>query len=344
MNRYIRQINLPEIGLTGQEKLSQARIIMVGAGGLGAPALPYLAAAGVGNITIIDHDNVDIHNLHRQTIYRTDQTGQSKAELTASYLRALNPDITVTAITEKLTAHQAGNFDLILDGSDNFTTKSLLNDMAITVQTPLITASVNQWGGQIGIFEGHHEDYACYRCLFPEFPLDARNCNEAGILGTSAGLVGTLQAHLALCYILGIEGIAANNFYTINLKTMRIETIKTGKDKTCLHCANTHKTQAKPKENIMVNMISIENLHDQPTTIIDVRGADEIADDPLRHPLITQQPLHIPLPEFVARINELPDDTRLAFICAGNIRSRQAADYLAARGYDNVCVLDKFSL
>ncbi len=349
MNRYARQIALPDIGLTGQEAFSAAHICMVGAGGLGATALPALAAAGIGNITIIDHDVIDITNLHRQTIYRTDQTGQSKAECAAEYLRALNPEITVTSITEKLTADNASdifsrlnNITLLLDGSDNFTTKSLLNDIAITLQTPLISASVNQWGGQIGIFEGHKHDKPCYRCLFPEFPTDAQNCNEAGILGTSAGLVAMMQAHTALLYTKNPEKIL--NFNSINLKTIRNEFIKTPKNSDCPHCNHTPIDTHKQKDTAMPDMISIDQLNDEETIIIDVRNPDEIEADPINNEQIKTPPINIPLPEFIARIDDLPEGKRLAFLCAGNIRSRQAADYLSAKGYENICVLDKFSL
>ncbi len=356
MSRYARQIALPDIGLIGQEQLNAAHICMVGAGGLGSAALPALAAAGVGKITIIDHDTIDITNLHRQTIYRTDQRGQSKALCAAEYLRALNPDITVTAITQKLTPENAPdivknlkNITLLLDGSDNFETKSLLNDIAISLKTPLLTASVNQWGGQIGIFEGHNADKPCYRCLFPEFPNDAKNCNEAGILGTSAAIVGIMQAHTTLLHIANLSN--ASNFNVINLKTIRSEFIKTPKNPVCPHCNHSHKNQGantatikETKEINMPDLISIDQLNQTETIIIDVRNPDELSADPLINENIKTPPINIPLPEFIARIDELPEGKRLAFLCAGNVRSRQAAEYMAAKGYENICILDKFSL
>ena len=338
MNRYIRQLALPEIDLLKQERLSQSHILMVGAGGLGTAALPYLAGAGIGQITIADHDDIDITNIHRQTIYKTTDTGQNKAERTAEYLRALNPDTKVNILTQKITSDNvpSGTFDLILDGSDNFETKALLNDLSIQTQTPLITASVNQWSGQLGIFEGYKADQACYRCLFPEFPTDAKNCNEAGILGTSAGIIGTLQAHLTLLKLLDMN---EHQFLSIDLKTIRISALNVPKDTSCTHCKNITRDIKTRKENaIMVDLISKEDL-DENTCIIDVREAEELDADPL--PL---EALHIPLPELIARLDELPENKPLAFICAGNIRSRQAAEYLAAQGRDNVYVLDKFSL
>ena len=349
--RYARQISLPEIGPLGQEKLQNTCIVMIGAGGLGAPALPYLAAAGIGNITIIDHDNVDETNLHRQTIYRMEQIGQNKARCAADYLRALNPEITIKAITSKLTQDNAGeifsahNSTLILDGSDNFETKALLNDISIATQTPLISASVNQWLGQIGIFEGYRADQGCYRCIFPEFPSDARNCNDAGILGTAAGLIGMMQAHLALGFLLDLDDVKSGQFYTVDLKTIRTELIMSPKNPDCPYCTKTKPaTTPTQKNHPMPELIPIKNLNDHPTIIIDVRQPEELTTDPLIHPLITKKPLNIPLPELVARLDELPQNKRLAFICAGNVRSRQAANYLAAHGHNDVCILDKFSL
>lgn len=350
MDRYSRQIALPEVGLTGQDKLKNAHIVMIGAGGLGSPALPYLAAAGIGTITIIDHDTVDIQNLHRQTIFKTNQIGTNKSEIAGTYLQTLNPDITIHSITEKLTVDNTQellgtqNISLLLDGSDNFTTKSLLNDLSIALHIPLITASVNGFNGQIGIFEGYKDNHACYRCLFPDFPLDARNCNEAGILGTTAGIIGMYQAHFALCYLLDIENIKAGQFYTFDLKSIRTDCLNTHKDPTCPHCQNSKKSTSTEKKPKMADLIHIKNLNDQPTIIVDVRQPEELIADPVHHPLIAHIPLHIPLPELLARRNELPTDKRIAFLCAGNIRSRQAADYFSAQGMENVCILDKFSI
>lgn len=351
MERYVRQLALPEIDLLAQEKLSQTTLIMVGAGGLGAPALPYLAGAGIGHVIIADHDGIDISNLHRQTVYKSNEEGQNKAERTAAYLRDLNPEIKISTITDKISADNANEFldghniNIILDGSDNFPTKALLNDIAINMGVPFITASVNQFQGQIGVFAGHEADKPCYRCLFPEFPDDARNCNEAGILGTSAGIVGMMQAHTALLYLLNIDQEKRENFININLKTMRIENLTTIKDMQCPYCNTPPQKERKiAKEKTMTDMISIDQLNDENSIIIDVRQPEELVADPLNNDLIKTPPMNIPLPELVGRLDELPEGQRLAFVCAGNIRSVQAAEYLAAKGYENVCVLDKFTI
>lgn len=359
MDRYIRQTNLPEIGAEGQKKLQNACIVMVGAGGLGTAALPYLAAAGVGNITIIDHDIVTLHNLHRQTIFRPDQIGMNKAQCAAEYIQKLNPDIEVFAISDKLTEANAyehftegppwlvsGNYSLILDGSDNFETKSLLNYLSVTYRTPLITASVEGFAGQCGVFEGWRDDQACYRCLFPDFPLDARNCNEAGILGTTAGLAGLFQAHIALCTLLGIENIHSGAFYSMDFKSMRITSHKMPKNLACEYCAQNRSvnTNTHIKETKMIEILPLKKVLAMNALVIDVRQPEELVADPLTHPQIAHKSLHIPLGDLPHRLSELPADRTLALICAGNIRSVKGANFLAAQGFENVCVLDKFTV
>jgi sulfur-carrier protein adenylyltransferase/sulfurtransferase len=349
MKRYVRQTNLPEVGEAGQKRLLDTRVAMVGAGGLGAAALPYLAAAGVGHITVFDHDTVSLHNLHRQTIFRMDQIGLNKAECARDYLTALNPEISITAINEKITSPDhfvQNNYDLLIDGSDNFETKALLNDISIAARIPLLTASVNGFEGQLGIFEGYKKDQACYRCLFPDFPLDARNCNEAGILGTSAGLTGMMQAHLALCYLLQVDEIKSGVFHSMDFKTMRFTSNKIMKNETCGYCTQSHdkKRNSSSKETSMIEILPLQKIIEDKAIIVDVRQPEELATDPLDNPLITQTPLHIPLGELPLRFDELPRDKPLALVCAGNIRSVRGANFLAQQGFDKVCVLDKFTV
>ena len=338
-DRYQRQLALPDITAEDQIRLKQTRILYVGAGGLGAAALPYLAAAGIGAITICDHDDISLANLHRQTVYKTEETGNNKANAMAAYLRALNPHTDIQSIHEKFSGDlDAGDFDLILDGSDNFETKDALNALSIRTQTPLIMASVNQFEGQAGIFTGYYADAPCYRCLFPELPSDARNCNEAGILGTSAGLAGLYQAHLALCYILRIGDIDIGTILTMDFKTMRMQKLTLEKEANCPHC--THDGAAKPKRNetMTPELVTREDLQKQDHLIVDVRTHEEVAADPI------EGALHMELQTIPARYNELPEDKLLAFVCAANFRSVQAAEFMAAMGRSNVCVLDKFSL
>lgn len=345
-DRYQRQLALPDINMADQTRLGKAHIAMIGAGGLGAAALPYLAAAGIGTLTIIDGDTVERSNLHRQTIYKDHETGQSKAECAASYCRALNPDIDVIAMNDVLNTKNAATlleekkYDMLLDGSDNFETKTLLNALSIETEVPLISASVNQWNGQIGIFAGYADSKPCYHCLFPELPNDTRNCNEAGILGTTAGMTGMIQGHLALCALLGLQSAEPGTILTFDFKTFRMQNLTLSKNKNCPHCgdASAHWIPIK-QETTMPNLYTFDDIKDKNPMIIDVRTTEEITADPLPHPST-----HIELQTIPAQHNELPKDRLLAFICAGNIRSAQAAEYLQSIGYENICVLDKFSL
>lgn len=343
MTRYQRQLALPEITAADQQRLQKTRILVVGAGGLGAPALPYLAGAGIGHIIIADHDNVDISNLHRQTIYKEAQAGQNKAELAAQYIRELNPSIEVTAIAEKITEQNAeklcGNFDLILDGSDNFATKYLLNEIAIKTKIPLISASVEQFAATAGIFAGHIEDQPCYACLFPQAPENACNCNDAGVLGTTAGLAGMYQAHLALCFLLGIGETTTGTVLALDLKNFRLRHLNLQADPNCKACANRKTaTETAHPEQAPVPLLSYAEMIKHDHVVIDVRSPEEAAWDPL------ENTINIPLPDLMLRMDEIPRGKLVALVCGANIRSRAGAEMLRHAGLENVCVLDRASL
>jgi adenylyltransferase/sulfurtransferase len=340
--RYQRQLALPEITPAQQTRLKNARIVVIGAGGLGAPMLPYLAGAGIGHITIFDHDTISLANLHRQTIYKDAQQNQSKAEASAAYLKALNPLIEVTAITQKITAANAnllGGFDLLLDGSDNFATKYLLNEISIATKTPLLTASVEGFRASIGLFAGYFENAPCYACLFPKAPDNCKTCNEAGILGTTAGITGLHQAHMALCYLLEIGTHGIGSILALDFLDLRLQHLKLATDPDCQACAaNKTKTTMKANTPMPIDLVPLSKLQNTDHLIVDVRNDYELLQDPI------ENALHIPLPELATRVNELPRDRMLALVCAGNVRSRTGAEMLQAFGFENVCVLDKFSL
>jgi len=337
MDRYEKQIALPGITPAHQEFLKGTKLLMVGAGGLGAAALPYLAGAGIGHITIADADNVDISNLHRQTIFKEADAGKNKAELAAVYIRDLNPDIKVTAITQKITsAKQCEGFDIILDGSDNFETKTLLNEISIKLKTPLVSTSVEQFSGNAAIFAGFDKNAPCYHCLFPELPIDCVNCNDAGILGTVAGLAGLYQAHLTLCFLLGIGDVGPGSVISMDFKSMRTQQLTLQKNPECVICKKaTYGAQRAAMTAPNIPLVHPDDLNDH--IIVDVRTNDEVAMDPIAGAL------HIQLDTIPARYTELPKDKLLAFACASNIRSRRAAEYLYSLGYTNVCVLDRLA-
>ncbi len=208
LDRYARHIVLREIGGPGQQKLKAARVLVVGAGGLGAPALLYLAAAGVGQITVIDDDAVSLSNLQRQIIFQTDQIGLPKTAAAAQNLAKLNPNSKVTAIGEALTTRNAAatlkGHDLILDGTDNFETRRLINAEACAQKIPLISAAMSQWEGQITLYDPA-QNAPCFNCIFPTDPAPglAPSCAEAGIVGALAGVMGSMMATEAVKEITG---------------------------------------------------------------------------------------------------------------------------------------------
>lgn len=206
--RYNRQMMLPEIGDAGQEKLKKAKVLVIGAGGLGCPILQYIATAGVGTIGIVDFDKIEIHNLHRQILYTENQVGQAKVTTAKSVLESLNPLISITAFEEKLTIENAveiiQNFDVIVDGCDNFATRYLVNDTCVTLRKTLVYGSILKFEGQMAVF--NHNGSKNLRDLFPEPPNseDVPNCNQNGVMGTLPGIIGTMMAHETLKLIMDL--------------------------------------------------------------------------------------------------------------------------------------------
>jgi len=206
--RYNRQMMVPEIGNSGQEKLKNAKVLVIGAGGLGCPILQYIATAGVGTIGIVDFDTIELHNLHRQILYTEKHVGESKSITAKSVLETLNPLIDIIAFEEKLTIESAiqiiMNFDVVVDGSDNFETRYLVNDTCVALGKSLIYGSILKFEGQIAVF--NHNGNKNLRDLFPEppNPKDVPNCNLNGVLGTLPGIIGTMMAHETLKLIMDL--------------------------------------------------------------------------------------------------------------------------------------------
>ena len=223
--RYQRQVILPEFGEEGQQKLLNAKVLVIGAGGLGCPALQYLAAAGIGTIGIVDHDTVSLNNLHRQVLYSVSDIGLSKAKRAAAILNGLNPDIKIVPYDEQLTVENAlsimERFDIIIDGTDNFATRYMINDACVLLDKPLIYGAVSQFDGQVAIFnyQGDRDEHPVnYRDLFPEPPKEDEvlNCAEAGVLGVLPGIIGTMQANEAIKLITGLGEPLINRLWTFN--------------------------------------------------------------------------------------------------------------------------------
>ncbi len=239
---YSRQVLLPEVGESGQKRLSNSRVLVIGAGGLGCPALLYLAGAGVGTLGICDPDRLQINNLHRQTLYEANDIGQPKAELAARKLRALNPFIRVLDYAYALSPQNAeallSQYDWILDCTDNFNTKFLINDTAVLLKKPLIQASIYQYEGQLQLWHPHQKT-ACLRCHWPEIPDEqcVGTCAEVGVLGGVPGVLGTLQALETVKHIVGLPSPLSHQMLLMDLLTYQTLPIQRQKNEDCPLCS-----------------------------------------------------------------------------------------------------------
>ena len=240
ISRYSRHILLPEVGGKGQKKLAKAKIFVVGAGGLGSPVALYLAAAGVGTIGLIDSDVVDLSNLQRQVLHHTPDVSRSKVKSAKEKIHALNPDVTVETYEERLTSHNAldliRRYDVVIDGVDNFPAKFLINDACFFENTPLVHGGILRFDGRV--FTIIPNQSACYRCIFkaPPAPGLVASCQEAGIIGVVAGIIGTLQATEALKLVLGIGRPLINRILDFDARTTNFREIRTSRNPRCQLC------------------------------------------------------------------------------------------------------------
>lgn len=227
--RYRKQLNLPEWRKAQQMRLKEASILVVGAGGLGCGALPFLAAAGVGSITILDADVIELSNLARQVLYKTEDVGASKALKSAEALQALNPTIVIKGVAENLSADNAraniAQHDLVIDCTDNFSTRYLINDTCVDLHKPFIYGAIHAWEGQFAVF---HPAGPSYRTLFPvePSPQEIPACDEVGVLGVLPGMIGLFQAKEAIFYLAGFESPAQQGLMTFDLRDMRLSSFR----------------------------------------------------------------------------------------------------------------------
>ena len=248
IDRYARHLVLPEIGEAGQQRLLDASVLVVGAGGLGAPLLTYLAAAGVGRLGVVDDDRVDLSNLQRQVIHATDDVGRPKVESAAERLRALNPEVRVEAHDRRVT--RAGlvelvqQYDLVADGSDNFATRYLLNDACYLAGRTLVSAAIMRFDGQLATFKAHLPDAdgggPCYRCVFGAQPADPKQaCADVGVLAMLPGVMGTLQATEVAKELLGVGEGLSGRLLLYDALAASFRTIKTRRDPACPLCGDS---------------------------------------------------------------------------------------------------------
>ena len=245
LTRYARHFTLPEVGEAGQAKLLDAKVLCVGAGGLGSPVAFYLAAAGVGTLGLVDHDTVDMSNLQRQILHTNDRVGMPKVESAQMTLNALNPDVHVVQFKERLSSENVrriiGDFDIVVNGCDNFPTRYLINDACIMAKKLLVDGSIFQFEGQTTVIDPH--DGPCYRCLFPEPPPPgaAPSCAEAGVLGVLPGLVGCMQALEVIKLILDAGRPLVGRMMHFDTLSSEIRVLKLRKDPNCLVCSDNPK-------------------------------------------------------------------------------------------------------
>lgn len=243
IQRYSRQIILPEVGGKGQQKIRQAKVLIIGAGGLGSPIALYLGAAGIGTIGLIDGDVVDLSNLQRQVLHTTAHVGTPKVESGRRLLSALNPEVVLKTYQDNISAtnimERLSDYDLVMDGSDNFGTRFLVNDACYFAKKTLISGSIFRFEGQVTTIKAH-EGFPCYRCLYPEPPPAGLvpNCQEAGVLGVLAGTIGILQANEAIKEILGIGETLANHLLIYDALEMKFRKVARPKDSDCPLCGS----------------------------------------------------------------------------------------------------------
>jgi molybdopterin/thiamine biosynthesis adenylyltransferase len=242
IRRFSRHILLEEVGGTGQARLREARVLVIGAGGIGSPLLLYLTAAGIGTIGLVDDDDVDLSNLQRQIAHGTADIGRSKVESATAAAKAINPLVTIEPHRLRLDASNAldiiSRYDIVCDGTDNFATRFLVADACVLAKKTLVWAAVLRFDGQLSVAKPHAGDYPCYRCLYPAPPPDGLvpSCGEAGVLGAVTGVMGTLQATEVLKEILGIGETLAGRVLIWDALATRIRTIKLKRDLTCTSC------------------------------------------------------------------------------------------------------------
>jgi adenylyltransferase/sulfurtransferase len=352
--RYSRHLLIPEVGLEGQRKLKAAAVLLVGTGGLGSPLALYLAAAGVGRIGLVDYDVVDYSNLQRQVIHGTSSLGVLKVESARQRMLDINPDIQVETYNEPLTSDNAlriaRGYDVLIDGTDNFPTRYLTNDLCVFLGIPNVYGSIYRFDGQVSVFDAKRGP--CYRCLFPEPPPPGLvpSCAEGGVLGVLPGTIGTLQATEALKLILGIGDPLIGRLLLYNALDMSMEFVKLRKNPRCKVCGeNPEITELIDYEafcgvpghdhaegsagggwDITATELAERLAQDDRPRLIDVREPHELE---ISH--IAGAEL-IPLGQLAGRLNELDSSEEIVLFCKAGTRSARALELLLSAGFRKV--------
>jgi adenylyltransferase/sulfurtransferase len=338
---YSRQQALKEVGEPGQAKLRAARVLVVGAGGLGVPVLSYLAGAGIGRLGIIDGDVLEASNLHRQPLYSLESVGQPKAQLAAARLRALNPDIDVQVYGLRLSAANAAElidaWDLVIDCTDNFSSTFLINDACVAARKPAILSSIYQYEGQLQVIRPDTQG-ACLRCIWPQATRDGLvgNCAEAGVLGPVPGVFGSLQALEALKILLGLPGQLDDELLVMDLLTLQISRLKARRASVCAAgpCVRIP-AAVGPQGSLERHFDSLAAAQAAGYTVIDIREPREVAEEPLPGNGVEL----LPMQQLLRADARLDPDQRYLLVCASGRRSLAAAQSLHERGFAEVVSL-----
>jgi sulfur-carrier protein adenylyltransferase/sulfurtransferase len=352
--RYSRHLLIPEVGLEGQRKLKNSSVLIIGTGGLGSPVSLYLAAAGIGRIGLVDYDVVDSSNLQRQVIHGTSTVGKLKVESAKAKLLDLNPDIQIDIFNEPYTSENAlriaKDYDIILDGTDNFPTRYLTNDVAVFLGKPNVYASIYRFDGQVSVF--YAKEGPCYRCLFPEPPPPGLvpSCAEGGVLGVLPGTIGTLQATEALKVLLGIGEPLIGKLLLYNALDMTFDFVKLKKNPNCRVCgpnadikelidyeefcgvpSHDHEDEgsAGAGKDITVQELS-ERMQTNHLKLLDVREPHELEISKLPNAV------NIPLGQLAARLSELDSADEMVIFCKSGNRSARGLELLASAGFKKV--------
>ncbi|MDR6562956.1 MULTISPECIES: molybdopterin-synthase adenylyltransferase MoeB [unclassified Arcicella] len=330
--RYNRQIILPEIGLAGQQQLNDAKVLVIGAGGLGCPILQYLVAAGVGNIGIVDADVVSISNLQRQILYTTADIDKKKVEVAKERLLAINPNVNIQTFPVNLSADNAlalfAKYDIIVDGSDNFATRYLVNDASVILNKPFVSGSIFKFEGQVSVF--NFQEGPTYRCLYAEPPTagSVPNCAEIGVIGTLAGIIGTMQAAEVIKMITGAGEVLSGKLLMFDMLTMRSQIIK-------FKAIPENKQISKLVDyQILCGDFPVENTH-----VIDIQTLEQWIEEQRDFQLIDVRNPHeferdnigginIPLDDLLESIDEINLEKTIVFCCQTGLRSAKAIELL----------------
>ena len=352
VSRYSRHLLIPEVGMEGQRKLKAASVLLVGTGGLGSPLGLYLAAAGVGRIGIVDYDVVDSSNLQRQVMHDTGRVGMLKVESARRRMLDLNPDITVEGYNEVFSSENAyrisEGYDILVDGTDNFPTRYLINDLSVLTGRPYVYGSIFRFEGQVSVFDARTGP--CYRCLFPDPPPPGAvpTCAEGGVFGVLPGTVGTLQGTEVIKLILGIGETMAGRLLLYDALDMTFHTVQLRKNPNCKVCGpNPTVTELIDYEQFCGvptrgNHVPQGIPEITPTELVDhMRQGNSVVVVDVREPVEQQISVlpgaqNIPLVELPLRLGEIDREKEVVLYCRSGVRSAQAAELLLKNGFQRV--------